>query len=60
MARQTQDVKVGGSLGCNDHEIAKFKILCGRNKAISRTVNLVSRRADLDLFKDLLRGIPWD
>ena len=28
------DVKAGGSLGWSDHEMAEFKILCERSKAI--------------------------
>jgi len=38
-----EDVKVGGSLGCTDHEM----------------VTLDFRRANFGLFKDLLGGIPW-
>ena len=25
------DVKVGGSLGCSDHKMVEFRILCGRS-----------------------------
>ncbi|GAB0209615.1 hypothetical protein GRJ2_003427200 [Grus japonensis] len=53
------DVKVGGSLGCNDHEMVEFRILHGRSRAISRITTLDFRRANFGLFKDLLGRIPW-
>ena len=28
-----RDVKTGGSLGCSDHEMVEFGILCGRSKS---------------------------
>ncbi|GAB0181767.1 hypothetical protein GRJ2_000642000 [Grus japonensis] len=54
-----EDVKVGGRLGCNDHEMVEFRILCGRSRAISRITTLDFRRANFGLFKDLLGRIPW-
>jgi len=30
-----EDVKAGGRLGCSDHEIVEFRILCGGSRAIS-------------------------
>ena len=35
-----RDVKVEGSLGCSDHEMVEFKILCERSKTKSRIVTL--------------------
>ena len=49
----------GGSLGCSDHEMVEFKILCGRSKAKSKIAIPDFRRAYSDFFKDLLGGIPW-
>ena len=49
-----KEVKVGDSLGCSDHEMVEFKILSGRSKAISRIATLDFRRANFDLFQDLL------
>jgi len=54
-----EDVKVGDSVGCSDHEILEFRILHGGRRAISRIKILDLRRANLGLFKDLLGGIPW-
>lgn len=53
------DVKVGGNLGHSDHVTVELKILCRRSKVISRIASLDFRRANFDLFKDLLGGIPW-
>ena len=52
-------VKAGSILGCRDHEMVAFSIICGRRKAISRIANPNFRRANTDLFKNLLGGIPW-
>ncbi|GAB0208473.1 mitochondrial enolase superfamily member 1 [Grus japonensis] len=53
------DAKVGGSLGCSDHEMVEFRILHGRSRAISRITTLDFRRANFGLCKDLLGRIPW-
>jgi len=52
-------VKVGGSLGCSDHEMVEFRILHGGSGAISKIKTLDFRRANFGLFKDLLGGILW-
>jgi len=52
-------VKVGGSLGCSDHETVYFRNLCGGSREISRIKSLDFRRANFALFKELLGGIPW-
>jgi len=57
--RLVDDVKVGGRLGCSDHEIVKFRILRGGSSAIRRIKTLDLRRANFGLFKELLGGIPW-
>ena len=56
--RLVGDVKAGRTLGCSDHEMVEFRILCGGSRSISRTATLDFRRANSDLFKDLLGGIP--
>jgi len=56
--RQVEDVKVEGSLGCNDHEIVEFRILHGGSRAIRRITTLDFMRANFGLFQDLLEGIP--
>ncbi|GAB0203192.1 mitochondrial enolase superfamily member 1 [Grus japonensis] len=55
-----EDLKVGGSLGCSDHEMVEFRILHGRNRAISRITTLDFRRANFGLLKDLPGRIAWD
>lgn len=39
--------------------MVEFTILHGGSKALSRTRSLNYWKANFDLFKDLLRGIPW-
>jgi len=54
-----EDVKVGGRLGCSDHEMVEFRILRGGSREISRIKTLDLRRANFGLFKELPGGIPW-
>jgi len=54
-----EDVKVGGRLGCSDHEMVEFSFLRGGSKVISRIKTLDLRRTNFGLFKELLGGIPW-
>ena len=49
-----RDEKAGGRLGCSDHEVVAFKILCGRIKAISRSATLDFRRAYLKVSHGLV------
>ena len=52
-------MKLKGSLGCSDHEIVEFRIVCDRSRATSRITTLNFRRANFGLFKGLLGGVPW-
>ena len=52
-------MEVGVSLRCSDHEMVEFKILSGRSKQKSRIATLNIRRANFDLFQDLLGAILW-
>lgn len=54
-----KNVKAGNNLGCSDHEMVKFRCLCGGSKAMRRTMTPSFQRTNFDLF-DLLKGIPWD
>jgi len=49
-----EDVRVGGRLGCSDHEMVEFRILRGGSRAISGIKTLDFRRANFGLFKELL------
>lgn len=53
------DVKAGSRLGCSNQKIVEFRILCRRNKTISRIESLYIRRASFVLFKDLHGAILW-
>ncbi|PKU33295.1 rna-directed dna polymerase from mobile element jockey-like [Limosa lapponica baueri] len=54
-----EDIKVGGSLGCSDHEKTEFRIVGSMCKTTSRTETLDFRKANFSLFKKLLGEIPW-
>ena len=49
-------MQVGGSLQCNDHEIVEFRLLYGRDKAVSRVATVNFRRANFDLFLEVSNG----
>lgn len=54
------DVKARNILGCSDLEMEELRILRAQENANSRTTTLDFRRADFDLFKDLLSRVQWD
>lgn len=54
-----EDVKVKGSLGCYDHDKVECMILRGGSQAKSKMRALDFRRTDCDLFRNLLRRVPW-
>jgi len=57
-------MEVGGSLGCSGRVTTGVtgsrRIPKGGSRAKSRTTSLHVRGADFNLFRDLLRRIPWD
>ena len=53
------DVEVGGCLGQSDHEMIDFSIHGGAWRGNSKTATLDFRRADFELFKRLIGGVPW-
>ncbi|GAB0204837.1 hypothetical protein GRJ2_002949300 [Grus japonensis] len=54
------NMKLKGSLGCNDHEMVEFKILRAVGRVHSKLAALDFRRADFGFFRDLLGRVPWD
>ncbi|KAM6381950.1 uncharacterized protein FN964_003655 [Alca torda] len=55
-----EDIKVGGTLGCSDHEMIEFRVMGTMHKTTrSKITTLDFRRANFDLFKKLLGEIPW-
>ena len=53
------DVKVGDCLGQSDHEI-EFSILGAVRRVTSKTAILNFQRADFDLFRTFVAGVPWE
>lgn len=54
LANEVRDMKVGGDLGCSDHEMPEFRILRGGSRTKIRITALDFRRADIGLFRDWL------
>ena len=54
------NVKLKGSLGCSDHEMVEFKILRAARRVHGKLTTLDFRRADSDVFQNLLDRVPWD
>lgn len=52
--------QVSGCLGCSDHEMVKFKTLRAERRMCSELTTLYFRRADFDLFRNLLDRVLWD
>ena len=52
-------MKVGDCLGQSDHEI-EFSILGAVRRVTSKTAILNFKRADFDLFRMLVAGVPWE
>ncbi|KAK4817941.1 hypothetical protein QYF61_002785 [Mycteria americana] len=54
------DVKIGGSLGCSDHALVEFAVLrdMGQVKSKVRTLNF--RKANFQLFKEVVNRTPWE
>lgn len=50
-----RDLKAGESLDCSSHEMVRFRILRGGNKAKSRTTALGFRRAAFGLFRNVYK-----
>ncbi|KAM6103455.1 uncharacterized protein LJ206_014212 [Theristicus caerulescens] len=54
------DVRIGGSLGYSDHTPVEFTVLRdkGQVKSIVRTLNF--RKANFQLFEELINRTPWE
>jgi len=54
------DIKIGSSLGCSDHALVEFTVLrdTGQSKTKVRTLNF--RKANFQLFKQLVNRILWE
>ena len=53
-------MEVGGCLGQSDHDMAEFSILGGVRRGNSKTATLDFWRVDLELFRRLVGGVPWN
>lgn len=53
-------MKVGGSLGCSDHDVMEIPILREEKAANRRSTTLDYRISDFGLLKDLFGRIPQE
>ncbi|KAK4821784.1 hypothetical protein QYF61_002200 [Mycteria americana] len=53
-------VKIGGSLGCSDHALVAFTVLRDMGQAMSKVRTLNFRKANFQMFKELVNRIPWE
>ena len=53
------DVKAGDCLGQSDLKILEFSVLGIVRRVTSKTALLNFQRADFDLFRALVAGVPW-
>lgn len=53
------NVRFGSSLACGNNEMM-IKVLRGGNKANSKIITIAFRKANFDLFRNLLERILWD
>ena len=55
-----RDAKIGGSLGCSDHALVEFAVLRDMGQAKSKVRTLNFRKANFQLFKELVNRTPWE
>ena len=54
------NVKLEDSLDCSDHEMVEFKILRVLKRVHSKLATQNFRRADFELFRELLGKVTWE
>ena len=54
------NVKLADSLDCSDHEMVEFKILRVLKRVHSKLATQNFRRADFELFRELLGRVTWE
>ena len=54
------NVKLKGNLGCSDHKMVQFKILRASKTVLNKLATLDFRRADFELFRELLGRVTWE
>jgi len=54
------DIKIGDSLGCNEHALVEFTVLRDTEQAKTKVRTLNFRKAKFQLFKELVNRTPWE
>ena len=58
--RLVSNMNLKGSLGCHNHEMVEFKILRVPKRVQSKLAALDFRRANFELFRELLERVTWE
>jgi len=53
-------IKIGGSLGCRDHGLVDFAVLRDKGQVKSKVKTLNFRKANFQLFKELVKRTHWE
>ena len=54
------DIRIGGCLGCSDHVMVGFTSLKNIGQAKSKIRKLNFRKANFQLFRELVNKMPWE
>ena len=56
---QIGDIRIGGCLGCSDHAMVEFTLQRDMRQAKSKMRMLHFRKANLQVFRELVSKTPW-
>jgi len=54
------NIKIGGSLGCSDHALVELTALTDKGQGKSKVRTLNFRKANFQLFEELVNRTPWE
>ena len=60
MRKLIGDIRIGGCLGCSHHAVVQFKLLRDIRQAKSKLGKLPFRKANFQLFGELVNKTPWE
>lgn len=53
-------VRIGGSLSCSKHALVEFAVLRNIGQVRSKVRPLNFRKADFQISREIVRGMPWE
>ena len=60
MSELISDIGIGDHLGCNDHAMVGFTLLRDIRQAKSKIRMLNFKKANFQLFRELVNKAPWE